>query len=342
MMPTGIKGKPSKSGSSGLGQLINERAALPEGHPAITMYDEAIKKASTHAPASQMINYGSPVAGERDGQPVYFQPSRTGGAPAIIEGITPPRKDKGQALPASALKMQQEQLDAIATAAGIQADLGGLQKQIESGTLKFGPIENLKNQGLNATGMSTTESRAFGSFMSSLEKLRNDSLRLNAGVQTDGDAQRAWNELFANINDTELVKNRLAEIQRINERAVNIRTMNVDTIRQNFGADPLDTSGYQTQESVIKGTKPKGSTLTRGEILNVELQDAIAAGDTQNANLIRQEMKRMGVKESGSGNKPAQSFSLPPNAKQYEGKIIRDTKTNKRYQSKGGRWVEVK
>jgi hypothetical protein len=125
---------------------------------------------------------------------------------------------------------------------------------------------------------------------------------LNAGVQTDGDAQRAWNELFANINDTELVKNRLAEIQRINERAVNIRTMNVDTIRQNFGADPLDTSGYQAQESVIKGTKPV----------------------------------------AGSGNKPAQSFSLPPNAKQYEGKIIRDTKTNKRYQSKGGRWVEVK
>jgi hypothetical protein len=236
------------------------------------MYDAAIDKAATHAPAAQMNNYGSPVAGERDGQPVYFQPSSPGGAPACIECITPPRKDKGKALPASALKMQQEQLDAIATAAGIQADLGGLQKQIESGTLKFGPIENRKNQALNATGMSTPESRAYGSFMSSLEKLRNDSLRLNAGVQTDGDAQRAWNELFANINDTKFVKNRLAEIRRINERAVNIRSMNVDTIRQNFGAESLDTTGYQTQESVIQDGNETPSNFSAmpkfGEIRN--------------------------------------------------------------------------
>jgi hypothetical protein len=44
--------------------------------------------------------------------------------------------------------------------------------------------------------------------------------------------------------------------------------------------------------------KPAGGVLTRGEILNEELRSATAAGDTQNANLIRQEMKRMGVKDS--------------------------------------------
>ena len=40
--------------------------------------------------------------------------------------------------------------------------------------------------------------------------------------------------------------------------------------------------------------------------------------------------------------KPAQSFALPPNAKQYEGKTIKDTKTGKRFQAKGGKWVEIK
>jgi len=91
LMPTGLKGKPDKSSTSSLGQLISERNALPPGHPSIAMYDEAIRKAATHAPAAQMNNYGSPVAGiGPDGNPVFFQPSRTGSAPSIVEGVTPP------------------------------------------------------------------------------------------------------------------------------------------------------------------------------------------------------------------------------------------------------------
>jgi hypothetical protein len=42
--------------------------------------------------------------------------------------------------------------------------------------------------------------------------------------------------------------------------------------------------------------------------------------------------------------KPAQrsGFDMLPNAKQYDGKTISDTKTGKRYKSQGGKWVEVK
>ena len=50
------------------------------------------------------------------------------------------------------------------------------------------------------------------------------------------------------------------------------------------------------------------------------------------------------VPEAANPQKPAapQAFSLPPNAKQFEGKILRDTQTGKRFQSKGGKWVEVR
>lgn len=102
-------------------------------------------------------------------------------------------------------------------------------------------------------GASTEESRNFGSFKNTLEKLRNDSLRLNKGVQTDGDAQRAWNELFDNINDKGFVQQRIGEIKRINERAVQLRKMNVDGIRSNYGHDPIDTSGYTSQPAAIGG-----------------------------------------------------------------------------------------
>jgi len=45
---------------------------------------------------------------------------------------------------------------------------------------------------------------------------------------------------------------------------------------------------------------------------------------------------------AGNGALAVQSFALPPNAKQYEGKTIKDTKTGKRFQAKGGKWTEIK
>jgi len=42
---------------------------------------------------------------------------------------------------------------------------------------------------------------------------------LNKGVQTEGDSQRVWNELIANINDPKVVQQRIAEIQRLNQMA---------------------------------------------------------------------------------------------------------------------------
>lgn len=154
--------------------------------------------------------------------------------------------ENGKPLPAGALKMQQEALDAIGVSSSINADLSKLEEQIKSGKLSFGPVSNLKNTGLNMAGMSTENSRNFATFRSNLERLRNESLRLNAGVQTDGDAQRAWNELFSSINDTDLVKQRLKEIQAINRRGVDLQKLKVDSIRSNYGKAPIETAGFES------------------------------------------------------------------------------------------------
>lgn len=155
------------------------------------------------------------------------------------------RTDAAKPLPAGALKMQQQELEAIGTASGINEQLTKVEGQIKDKKLDFGPISNLVSSGLNVAGISTEQSRNLASFRSTLERLRNESLRLNAGVQTDGDAQRAWNELFTNINDKELVKQRLKEIKGLNDRAVKLRRLNVDNIRANYGKEPLDTKPYQ-------------------------------------------------------------------------------------------------
>lgn len=156
-------------------------------------------------------------------------------------------------MPPAALKLQQEELDAIGGASSISADMGAARKMIEEGKLQLGPWQNLVSKGQNFAGMSDENSRNFASFNATLEKARNDSLRLNKGVQTEGDAVRAWNELLSNINDPALVKQRLAEIEQINARGASLRKLNVDNIRQNYGLNPLDTSGYERVAPAIGG-----------------------------------------------------------------------------------------
>ena len=160
-------------------------------------------------------------------------------------------------LPASALKMQNEAVDAIGTASGINAQLTKVAEQIKDGTLSFGPVSNAMSSARNSLGMSNEQSRNLASFKSTMEKLRNDSLRLNAGVQTDGDAQRAWNELFQNINDTDLVKQRLVEISAINKRAEELQRLKVDQIRGNYNAAPMDFKPLLNVPSAATGSTSK-------------------------------------------------------------------------------------
>ena len=206
----------------------------------------------------QDISHNDRVAGlmpkyvQVNGQ-TFMQDPNTGqlSQPTMNGQPVAPKSAAPKPLPPTALKMQQEALDAIGTAGTINADLGSIGGMIDQGKLEFGPVSNLRNRALNAAGSSTENSRNFATFQSTLEKLRNDSLRLNKGVQTDGDAQRAWNELLQNINDKDVVKQRLGEIQKINERGAALQQMNVDQIRANYGADPLDASGRLQQESAI-------------------------------------------------------------------------------------------
>jgi len=46
-------------------------------------------------PAGVTVNYGAPVAGvDAQGNPVFFQPAKGGGAPAIVPGVAPPPKEE--------------------------------------------------------------------------------------------------------------------------------------------------------------------------------------------------------------------------------------------------------
>lgn len=142
-------------------------------------------------------------------------------------------------MPIGALKEVRDDVAAIGLSGQINADLSEIIGQIDRGELDLGLFKNMGSQARNFFGNTTEVSRNYDSFIATLNKLRNDSLRLNKGVQTEGDAQRAWDELVKNVNDPQLVRERLEEVRAINQRAAGLRKMSADMVRQNYGRAPL-------------------------------------------------------------------------------------------------------
>jgi hypothetical protein len=170
---------------------------------------------------------------------------------------------KNKPMPGSVLGMQNDLVDTL-SGAGSTIDLTNKYiNQIDSGELNIGPLSNIVSRGRNTLGWSTPQSANFSSFRADLEKMRNNSLRLNAGVQTDGDAQRAWNELFQNINDPLVVRQRLGEIQELNKKAIRIKQAQLDDIRSQYNKEPMNYS------EIVNGTN--GAT----KLSKAEKEDAI-------------------------------------------------------------------
>lgn len=190
---------------------------------------------------------------------------------ALMRATQEAKKTPGK-LPPATLREQNDLLEGMGIAGNLNSDIGTVLKQLnpsqdKSGkevppSLQLNPYNNAVSNLRNAIGKSTEQSRNFGTFKATLEKLRNDSLRLNKGVQTEGDAVRAWNEILANINDQEYVKKRLADVQEINQRAVRQKQMQIDILRNNFGLDPLDTSAIAGQPSAIDPTNRGGASTS--------------------------------------------------------------------------------
>lgn len=179
---------------------------------------------------------------------------------------------KDRPMPAHALKLQQEEVEAIDLAANIDKDLSAYVKQIDRGELKPNLVDNTLAGVRTFFNASKPEDRNFNAFKATLEKLRNDSLRLNKGVQTEGDSQRAWNELLTNLNDKENVKTQLNRIVEINRRAVKLRKVNVDRIRQEYGRDPIDLTANLEQNSVPRTDgSPQNTGLPSQEAIAAEL-----------------------------------------------------------------------
>lgn len=140
-------------------------------------------------------------------------------------------------IPVGALSKLLEVEDALG---GTEVMSGIIQKhagRLKDGSLQLSPLNSLTASGRTAAGFATPNDVAINEWNADKTKIVNESLRLNKGVQTEGDAQRAANELMA-ANDPATAARALQRLTEINNQAVQLQRRKQDLINSNYGRGP--------------------------------------------------------------------------------------------------------
>ena len=141
-------------------------------------------------------------------------------------------------------KAETDDIFALETSKNINKNVDKFDKLITDGKLEFGVMDTAGDFVKGLIGKQGEEEINSSKFKSFISKLRNDSLRLNKGVQTEGDAQRVMDELFNafDSNDSKVIQEKLREIKRINELAVSLRKKTIINRRDGQNVKPFDFS----------------------------------------------------------------------------------------------------
>lgn len=185
-----------------------------------------------------------------EGKGTYQRPKGSSEAYAPVPGLPLPEKPP-RSLPVAVEAKEGENVTAIQTLANQNAALKALHDQLETGKINLSLIGNLAAKARGAVGTGGEEYANLTSLEATLNKMRNDSLLLAKGVQTEGDAQRAWSALFGNLSDEKALKQRLIEIAIMNAANMKLYEQQVQRARANYGREPLDLTGYKTGTAAV-------------------------------------------------------------------------------------------
>jgi hypothetical protein len=127
------------------------------------------------------------------------------------------------------IEAQTEELDNISATTDLMSDtdkfLDMMTPDPETGELEleFGLADRFGDSIALSTGMGNVqEARNSDAFNRYISRLRNELLRMAKGVQTDGDAERAINEIVSAsaTKDTEAVRQAMEELREVQQRTI--------------------------------------------------------------------------------------------------------------------------
>lgn len=149
---------------------------------------------------------------------------------------------KPKVLSSTLQKAEDEDFEALNTSASIVDDTQGFLDMIERGELDFSFGDSAGDAIALALGSNNEEVLNRQDFSIFLDRLRNATLRLNKGTQTEGDAQRALDEITRNKNNKNAVRRALLKLREVNERAIENKKRGINRRRSTQGIDAFDFS----------------------------------------------------------------------------------------------------
>lgn len=163
----------------------------------------------------------------------------------------------------SLAKQQTEDLDSIRTVQNINEQVEDFLDDIDEGELVFGMTSNFVDskfgQAIGVGGGKYTQKR--NEFRRFMNRLRNELLRIAKGVQTDGDAQRALDELLLPDESltTEGVRGALEYLYSTNTATIARLQSKVDDLRSAKGMKPYDFGSNDSLMGVTFGGTNNGT-----------------------------------------------------------------------------------
>lgn len=149
-------------------------------------------------------------------------------------------------------KMVDKGLESSFTFENTAADIEGLAPALAK--VPFGAVNNLKYDLALKTGLGVDDNaRAYGDFKTLKEKMRNARLSEFVGVQTEGDANRAMDEILAGSGDPKYIAGRLAFIKKTLDRASQQARFRSNRILRDNGRPDLDGNDFSLPEGSYDG-----------------------------------------------------------------------------------------
>lgn len=137
-------------------------------------------------------------------------------------------------IPVGSLNKVLEAQDALGATQVISDIIQKHARRMQSGELVVGPVDTIGAKFRTGLGMANAQDVNLNEWEADKTKIVNESLRLNKGVQTEGDAQRAIEELMG-ARDQATAARALRRLAEINARAVQLQKQKLTTIYGNYG-----------------------------------------------------------------------------------------------------------
>jgi hypothetical protein len=157
------------------------------------------------------------------------------------------------------IEAQTDELDNIAATTDLLSDtdefLDMMTPDSETGELQleFGALDRMGDAIALSTGIGNTqEARNSASFDRYISRLRNELLRMAKGVQTDGDAQRAIDEIVSatESRDTEAVRQAMEDLRVVQKRTIQRYKAKIQNRRKAKNMDAFDFGNEATADGV--------------------------------------------------------------------------------------------